>query len=87
VARLRGACVLDGSSGRLVVVGAIPERPCARCNHLRVAHQGTVEPCSGGWPGGSLRRLVRSRAGDDVVAEMVRQALAAPAGRLAGTPA
>ena len=78
--KVRGFAV-EGAAGSIGVIAPMSDHFCGACDRLRLTADGAVKPCL--FDGGEvrLRDALRTGAGDDTVAAMIRSAvLAKPAG-------
>ncbi len=67
---------LPDSPGELGVISALSSHFCSACNRLRLTADGRLVPCLFSDQTVDLRGVLRSGAGDDEVAEALRQAAA-----------
>ncbi len=67
---------IPGFAGRVGLISPVSRKFCSDCNRLRVTSVGHLRNCLFGRETLDLRRLMRNGGDDEVVAAMIRQAVA-----------
>jgi cyclic pyranopterin phosphate synthase len=67
--------VVDGGPGRVGIIGSVTRPFCGACDRVRLTADGQLRNCLFARDEGDLRGLLRSGAGDEIVAERMRAVL------------
>ena len=64
-----------GFRGRIGFISALTHKFCHTCNRLRLTSEGMLKPCLQYGDGTDIKALLRGGAGDEEIAEAIRQAV------------